>query len=310
MAARPENSPAFEACAAGYYSGGYSSMDDFLAAAGRHDLTIFAQDGAATLDSGPTARTQAERREAKRGLFHWVLGKVGGRPIDYFEFGVMSCRTFSRTIEWTPNRDARFYGFDTFEGLPEPWIRQLPDGSLKMGRDAGELKAVRPPAVYDSRATLFKGLFQETLPDALAVAFPAGRQAERPLFVNIDCDLYSAALFCLTSMHPLLRSGDYVYLDEFFDALNEFAAFNDYIRAYEAKRWFVPVARAYDGMLFRIELPPQPAIEIVDRRTASFLERMQAYLRARITVRKSRAAGVERKGTGGVGNGLPGQARQ
>jgi hypothetical protein len=51
----------------------------------------------------PIARTQKERREAKRGLLFWLMESIGRQPIDYFEFGVMSCRTFGRVIEWAPN---------------------------------------------------------------------------------------------------------------------------------------------------------------------------------------------------------------
>lgn len=284
-----------EAHAESYYSNGYSSVKEFLAEAARHDLRIFDKRGQTALGDSRLNCSPAELREAKRSLSHWLIKKVDDRPFDYFEFGVMSCRTFHRVIEWTSNKQARFYGFDTFTGLPEPWVRELPDGSVHEGRSAGELKSAHPPAVYDRRAKLFKGLFQETLPDALQIAFPEGRQADRPLIINVDSDIYSAALFCLTSMHTLLRSGDYLYFDEFFDTLNEFAAFNDYIRAYEAKSLFVPIARAHDGMLFRVELPPQPVIEVVDKRTTAFLDRMRAYLQAKMLARKSRIPGVERK---------------
>ena len=108
------------------------------------------------------------------GLLTWLLQSIGGKPFDYFEFGVMSCRTFNRVIEGAANREARFYGFDTFEGLPEPWVKETASGALRLGRAAGELKSEHAPAVYDARATLFKGLFQDTLPEALERAFPNG----------------------------------------------------------------------------------------------------------------------------------------
>jgi hypothetical protein len=71
--------------------------------------------------------------------------------------------------------------------------------------------------------------------------------------------------------------------------MNEFAAFNDYIRAYNSKAWFVPIARSYDGMLFRIEMPPADAARtaIIDRRTTHFLDRMRAYARTRVSLLKS-----------------------
>jgi len=130
------------------------------------------------------------------------------------------------------------------------------------------------------------------LPDALGRAFPHGRKPSRSMVLNIDSDLYSSALYALTSMHVLLRSGDYVYFDEFFDSLNEFSAFNDYIRSYNTKSWFVPVARAYDGMLFRIEIPEaeKPA-EVIDQRSTKFLERLKAYARARVSLLKANDPG-------------------
>ena len=297
MVAAVESTPAIGANATSYNFGGYGSLDDFLAATSSLDLKLFEAKDAALVDGRPVAATQKESREGKRGLLFWVAESLSRRPVDYFEFGVMSCKSFNRVLAWTPSPDARFYGFDTFEGLPEPWVRQFGDGSVRVSRTAGDLKAAHPPAVYDSRATLFKGLFQETLPEALQTAFPSGRQADRPLFINIDCDIYSGALYVLTSMHTLLRSGDLVYFDEFYDVMNEFSAFNDYIRAYGTKTWFTPVARAYDGVLFRIELPPQPDVMVVDRRSTSYLARMQEYLRSRMALRKRRNPGFDQPGS-------------
>ena len=204
------------------------------------DITLFEAEGVDPIDAD--AVTQKERRRGKRGLMQWIIEAIGDAPLDYFEFGVMDCKTFNRVIEMDAERRGALLRLRHVRGP----ARALGPGSAgkRSGSAAPRASSRRPhaPAVYDARATLFKGLFQDTLPDALDVAFPAGREAERPLLINIDSDLYSSALFALTSMHPLLRAGDHVYFDEFFDALNEFAAFNDYIRAYNAKAWFVPVA--------------------------------------------------------------------
>jgi hypothetical protein len=267
-----------------YYADGYQNIRAFLAETKDVELRLFEPNPAGSIDHGTIRCTQKERRLGKRGLLHWLIASLGQKPIDYFEFGVMSCKTFNRIVEWTGNADARFYGFDTFDGLPQPWVSLRTDGSLKVGRGEGDLKAVYPPAVYDDRATLFRGLFQETLPEALGRAFPSGRIASRPMVLNVDSDLYSSALYVLTSMHPLIRSGDYVYFDEFFDVLNEFAAFNDYIRSYGAKAWFIPVARAYDGVLFRIEVHGPKAAEIIERQTTPYLERLKAYIRSRLSL--------------------------
>ena len=68
----------------------------------------------------------------------------------------------------------------------------------------------------------------------------------------MDGDTYTAALYGLTTLHPYLKSGDLVYFDEFVDELNEFAAFNDYIRSFYVRDRFKPIGRAYDGILFEV----------------------------------------------------------
>jgi len=287
MAAIVQKSAADNAHAERYYANGYRSVEAFLAETKDAKLRLFEPNPLVSIDRGQIRATHKERREGKRGLMKWLVESFGRRDFDYFEFGVMSCGTFNRVIEWTTSSETKFYGFDTFEGLPEPWVRARGDGSLWVGRNTGDLKAAGQPAVYDERAMLFKGMFQDTLPEALARAFPKGRLNDRPLVLNIDSDLYSSALYALTSMHLMLRSGDYVYFDEFFDGLNEFAAFNDYVRSYNTKSWFVPLARAYDGILFRIEVPKaQAPAEVIDRRSTQFLERMKAYVLARISLWK------------------------
>jgi hypothetical protein len=287
MAAIVEKLPADEAQISRYYANGYRNVEAFLAETRRFQVRLFEPNPAVAINCGIIKATQKERREGKRGLMKWLIESLGRGDFDYFEFGVMSCGTFNRVIEWTANSECKFFGFDTFDGLPEPWVRIRKDGSLWTGRDVGDLKSVGGPAVYDSRALLFKGLFQDTLPEALGRSFPNGRRPDRSMIINIDSDLYSSALYALTSMHVLLRSGDYVYFDEFFDPLNEFSAFNDYIRSYNTKAWFVPAARAYDGMLFRVEVPMMEApAEVIDQRSTRFLDRIKAHVLARISLLK------------------------
>jgi hypothetical protein len=54
-------------------------------------------------------------------LYQYVSDKLNIRneSIDYLEFGVSGAYSFKWWIGNCINPDSRFYGFDTFEGLPE-----------------------------------------------------------------------------------------------------------------------------------------------------------------------------------------------
>lgn len=182
---------------------------------------------------------------AKERLITWLCDSLKNEPITYYEFGVRHGTSMRWVTETQTHPDSRFYGFDTFEGLPEDWIPFWGANGIGGGATKGMMDA-KQPKIGDERVKLYKGLFQKTLPICLKEHPPKNR-----LFINIDCDIYSGALFVLTSMHPYLKYDDYVYMDEFFDLLNEFAAFNDYVRAYYVKDKYRLIGRAYDGHLFQ-----------------------------------------------------------
>jgi O-methyltransferase len=148
---------------------------------------------------------------------------IGDAPIDYLEFGVWEGGSIKRWCQLNTNQESRFYGFDTFEGLPEDWNKNHPRGSFRL--------AGKAPMIGDSRARCVEGLFQETL-----CQFLDQFQSQRRLVVHIDCDLYSATLFCLTVLDRYLTSGSLIIFDEFRDLEHEFSAFWDYARSYY-KKW-------------------------------------------------------------------------
>jgi hypothetical protein len=54
-------------------------------------------------------------------------------------------------------------------------------------------------------------------------------------FLNIDRDLYSSALYCLTKLDAVVASGTIIVFDEFGSVLHEFRAVHDYLASYRRK---------------------------------------------------------------------------
>lgn len=147
---------------------------------------------------------------------------LNAQPIDYLELGVYKGTSLFKWADINRNESSRFYGFDSFEGLPEPWDnvrRTHPRGAFDT---SGQI-----PATDDWRIHFVKGLFQETMQP-----FLKNFERKNRLVVHFDCDLYSSALYCLTQMDSILVSGFIIIFDEFFSSSNEFQAFIDYANAY------------------------------------------------------------------------------
>lgn len=144
---------------------------------------------------------------------------IRNEPIQYLEFGVSKGNTIRKWTEINTHSRSRFYGFDSFEGLPEDWNKNKPKGTFSTGGQAPELQ--------DSRTEFIKGRFQQTLYGFLENFDGRGR-----IVMHVDCDLYSSALFSLTVLDRFVVPGSIVLFDEFRDLENEFAAFLDYTRAF------------------------------------------------------------------------------
>ena len=169
-----------------------------------------------------TSRTPAfpNRRALHDALVEQYLPPV----FAYLEFG---CAAGVEVKQWaarTDNPDCRFWGFDTFTGMPEEW-RGL---GWKVEKGAWTQNG-RLPQTDDTRMAFVPGRFQDSLPGFLE---------ETKLFesfdhfvIHIDADLYSAALYVLTMMHPVMDRAT-VLFDEFDCPLDELRALDDYCRAY------------------------------------------------------------------------------
>ncbi len=158
------------------------------------------------------------RYNKREDLFRYIIDSEQLEAIDYLEFGVATGDSFKWWIENNSNANSRFFGFDTFTGLPEDW------GPFKKG----DLSANNQiPEIEDNRHEFFQGLFQQTLPDFLKTYKHQNRKV-----IHLDADLYTSTYFVLTSLAPYLNNGDIIMFDEFNVPMHEFKAFTEFVEAY------------------------------------------------------------------------------
>ena len=131
---------------------------------------------------------------------------IKNSPINYLEFGVFQGYSINKWRIYNKNSESRFYGFDSFEGLPDDWKYSY---GLEMKKGKFDVKG-SIPKIDDSRVSFIKGYFQETLPRFLETFNSNNR-----LIIHCDADLYSSTLFVLASMNKIIIPGTIIIFDEF-----------------------------------------------------------------------------------------------
>lgn len=142
--------------------------------------------------------------------------------INYLEFGVGEGVSYKWWINKVKNPNARFYGFDTFTGLPEDF------GVMK--QNDYDTKGNYPDVNNDVRANFIAGMFQDSLP-----AYVGNIDFSKRTVFHFDADLYSSTLFLFTFLHYKFKKGDIIIFDEFGVPTHEFKAMDDYLSAYKLK---------------------------------------------------------------------------
>nr|AIA16376.1 Macrocin-O-methyltransferase (TylF) [uncultured bacterium] len=197
---------------------------------------------AATRRSIRSSRSRAGRRgdyEKRYNLYKWVIEKenLGNQPIDYLEFGVAQGQSFKWFLQQNTLRESRFYGFDTFTGLPEDY------GPFKKGYLDNKSE---PPVINDARGKFYQGLFQQTVPGFLK------ELSNNRKVIMLDADLYSATLYVLTTLAPFLKKGDIIFFDEFAVPTHEFKAYHDFVQSFYTNLELIAAANNYYFVAFKV----------------------------------------------------------
>lgn len=154
-------------------------------------------------------------------LYKYVVDtrQLQNEAIDYLELGVCGGQSFEWWLVSNKNPDSKFYGFDTFEGLPENWGVFFNKGDMHAD----------VPQLTDTRAAFIKGLFQQTLLPFLQT-HPLDNGKRKVL--HLDADLFSSTLFSLAMLFPYLKKNDILFFDEFNVPNHEFFALTIFTEAF------------------------------------------------------------------------------
>ena len=178
--------------------------------------------------------THARRRE----LWRYALTLVADPSLPWCEFGVGEGESLDWFLLNKPAGNAMF-GFDTFEGIPEPWLGH-PAGHWKSGpyqSNRADLEIVRAP-------------FEASLGDAALRT----RLARGIGLMHVDCDLYSSTRTVLEGTRECLRPDTVVIFDEFYGYGGwqqcEAGAFREFVEAEKVS--FEYVARSDFQVAIRV----------------------------------------------------------
>lgn len=170
----------------------------------------------------------------RRLILYDAVGKAEGLfggAIDYFEFGVAGGNSFKWWLEYNRDASSNFFGFDTFEGLPEKW------GAFAKGSMSYTMESLE---ISDPRARFYKGLFQQTL-----VPFLEQYDASNRKLIHLDADLFSSTIFVLSQLYRVLRPGDILLFDEFAVPQHEFLAFKIFTESFYVDYEVIGAANNY-----------------------------------------------------------------
>lgn len=154
----------------------------------------------------------------RRFLFHRrLLDLAAGVEGDIVECGVghgFSLLDWAVVTFYEGPQERHLWGFDSFEGFPEPSAEDTGPRNPQAGEFAVSMEAVDqllllaglPREWLDSRITLVKGYFEETLPKYTG---------DKIALLHVDADLYGSYKTALDLLYPKVVPGGVVAFDEY-----------------------------------------------------------------------------------------------
>lgn len=141
----------------------------------------------------------------------------------YMEFGIMNGETAIAAYRQLRGIVTDIYGFDTFTGHPAQqavdkvhaeYSPYFFEGNYKaQGREFAQTMINAATLLPRENIHLYEGKFVDTLP-----AFDTGQLTDKgfPVCVMVDCDLYSSAVDVFNFLTPILQTGTWLLVDDWW----------------------------------------------------------------------------------------------
>lgn len=164
----------------------------------------------------------------------------------YLEMGVCTGRTINFIAALAPTH--KVYGFDSFEGLPDNWVRS--DASVPEGTFAIVDKNWIPPVLHN--VTLVKGRFRDTLP-----SFKKDFLQDKPIaFLHIDCDIYISTKEIFDALGDRIVAGTIIAFDELYNypgaAEHEWKALQEFLNSTGKKIRFLAYNQYFEQAVVQV----------------------------------------------------------
>ena len=180
-----------------------------------------------------------------------LLKKIkGDNTGDYLEFGVFNGSSIGSMYRAAGKAglDIRYFGFDSFQGLPEEAEKE-DCGVWKKGFYACSFEkmcaCLREREIEKDNIVWIEGWYQDTLNEETALK----HEIDNIGIVFIDCDTYSSSKAVLDFLAPLIKKPVIMCLDDWklndldikgmgeYKSFNEFLEQNTHLRAKEMKSY-------------------------------------------------------------------------
>jgi hypothetical protein len=156
----------------------------------------------------------------RQHLWHECIEQIRENDLA-LEFGVWRGGSINYMANARPANE--FHGFDSFEGLPNDWIK---------GRPAGHFKTDRQSLRFAPNIVIHQGLFSLTLPWWIEREH---QRLDRLKFIHIDCDIGCSTDEVLELLGPtLIANRAHLLFDEFYNyqeyRQHEFGSFLKFVQ--------------------------------------------------------------------------------